>query len=250
MTQKFRFLIAALLLLWIGFHVPVYAQNGKGVLMIAVSPSDAVIRIDTALFKQKTTHMQVDTGTYTIRAWAPGRVMITETIHVKESPPVLFRRDLEYTPEYREYRKQKRGYNIKMTNLRYIPGGATIAAGVYLAARYQVNKSDADRNKQDAEESLKIYSSLTDQEQIEFYRAKYLKSLELHDEAIRKANDTRSLAMIVVPAGIVTTGVCYFLSRKVVKPVFEEVPALSGLSFDYSLSGDHPGPRFHYSYKF
>jgi hypothetical protein len=224
-----------------------FSQNGKGYWMIAISPSDAIIRIDTALFVQKKVHMPVDTGTYVIRAWAPKTVMITDTIHVAEGKSVLFRKKLEYTNEYKQYRKELRSYNMK----KYVPASVTIATSLVFIGMYNKFYKEAKNDYlKKARDYKAAYESSTDAAEIETYKNAYYSYKSKYDNSIKKANNTLKQASIVIPTAVVVTGVMFYFSSRLVKPVFKETPMLSNLTFDYELLGQYPGPRANVNIKF
>ena len=244
MIHKRIGLIAAVILLMCNMA---FSQNGKGYWMIAISPSDAIIRIDTALFVQKKVLMAVDTGTYVIRAWAPKTVMITDTIHVSEGKSVLFRKKLEYTDEYKRYRKDLRAYNMK----KYVPASVTIATSlVYIGMYSKFYKEAKNDYLKKARDYKAAYESSTDAAEIETYKNAYYSYKSKYDNSIKKANNTLKQASIVIPSAVIVTGVMFYFSSRLVKPVFKETPMLSNLTIDYELLGQYPGPRANLNIKF
>ena len=110
------------------FHLYSFAQGGKGYLMIAVRPENAIIRLDTTLVIQKQIHQVIDPGTYIIRAWAPGRKLIVDTLIIGEGQGILFRRKLQTTDEYTRYKTQKLLYNTT----RILPGAITLGVQYFI----------------------------------------------------------------------------------------------------------------------
>lgn len=222
------------------------AQSGKGYLLIAVKPDDAIIRLDTTFMIQKRAHQPVDTGTYVIKAWAPGRMLVVDTLKIGEGKGVLFRRKLQHTEEYKRYKTQKHVYNMT----RYLPGVATIGIALYYTGQYFRQNANIEKYLDKANESKAIYENLTDAAQIEKYQNIYNINRDKYDSAIRRTNGVISNATIVIPSAIVVTGVLYYVSRKVIKPVFNETPLLSDLSLNYELTGFASGPRINTVIKF
>ncbi len=188
---------------------------------------------------QKRSHQVVDSGTYVIKAWAPGRKLIVDTLQIGEGKGVLFRRKLQHTEEYKRFKTQRYAYNMT----RYLPGAATIGIALYYAGQYARQNANAKKYLDQANESKVIYENLTDATEIEKYKNIYNINKDKYDSAIKRTNSVASNATIVIPAAIVVTGVLYYVSRKVIKPVFEETPLLSDLSLNYELSGFARGPR-------
>lgn len=230
------------------FHVK--AQSEKGSLLIAIDPDDAIIRLDTALFKQQKSHIAIDTGLHVIRAWAPGKILVTDTINITTMRPVLYRKKLENSPEYKDYLRKKHVRNVALINLRYVPIAITAAATIYFIGARKNYINDADKNKKEAEESKAIYDNSMDAQTISYYHQVYDIQKERYNSSVKKANNITDVAKIAIPAGIVVTGVLYYFSTKITKPVFTETPALSNLSFNYEIFGQNAGPRFQYSLKF
>ncbi len=222
------------------------AQSGKGYLLIAVKPDDAIIRLDTTLMIQKRSHQTIDTGTYVIKTWAPGRKLIIDTLHIEEGKGVLFRRKLQHTDEFEQYKTQKHMYNI----MRYTPGVATVGIALYYAAQYTSQTANAKKYLKKANEIKDIYNTLTDVNSIEGYKNIYIENKNKYDSAIKRTNNVIRTATIVIPAAIVITGVLHYISRKVIKPVFKETPLLSNLSLNYEFSGFATGPRINTVIKF
>ncbi|MBK9046808.1 MAG: hypothetical protein IPL74_08915 [Bacteroidetes bacterium] len=222
-------------------------QNGKGYMLVAISPDDAIIRIDTALFVQKKSHMVVDTGTYVIRAWAPKTIMITDTIRVTEGRSVLFRKKLEYTDEYKKHRKALHAYNMK----KYVPATVTVCASLFYIGMYGKFYKDAKDNYLDkALESKAAYENATDINEILAHKESYNSYKSKYDKSIDKANKTLNQAKIVIPVAAAVTGVMFYYSLRLTKPVFKETPMLSNMTFDYELLGQTPGPRVNFNVKF
>lgn len=228
-----------LFLFFFCFGFKSFAQPGKGYLLIAVKPDDAIIRLDTALMIQKRAHQTIDTGTYVIKTWAPGRKLIIDTLHIEEGKGVLFRRKLQHTDEFKQYKTQKHIYNL----MRYTPGVATIGIALYYAAQYKSQSANAKKYLEKANESKDNYNTHTDVNAIERYKNIYSDNKNKYDSAIKRTNNVIRDATIIIPAAIVITGVLYYVSRAVVKPVFKETPLLSDLSLNYELSGFANGPR-------
>jgi len=242
--QKSKILFLTFLLIF--FKLNSFAQQGKGYMMVAIKPSDAIIRLDTMRIYQKQSHLPVDVGTYVIKAWAPRMKMITDTIHIVENKAVLFRRKLEYTDEYKNYKKELRIYNRK----RYLPGALTLVASLTYLGFYLKYDSDADKYLEKANASKEEYESLTDLVDIQLAKSDYENYKDLYDEALDRTVNVATQAMIVIPVAVVTTGVLHYYSSKLVKPVFNEVPLLSDISFDYKFTGQAQGPRLNFSFKF
>jgi hypothetical protein len=222
---------SSVLFLFLMFANPLSAQTGKGYVMIAVNPDDAVIRLDTTLFIQKKSHVALDTGTYILRAWAPRCQLVTDTLHVNSTRPMVFRMKLPYTAEYKAYRKEKQEYNRKMLLTRYVPWGITIGMILYFPAQYTIEKNAADDYLDDAYAHKASYESLTDAEQIDFYKKQYNQSKSDYESSIKKSDNAKNAALIAIPAAAVVSGVLYMVSRKFEKPVYEETPLLSRVSF-------------------
>jgi len=227
-----------------------FAQTGKGYLLVAVKPDDAIIRLDTALVQQQMKHFPVDTGRHIIKAWAHGRKLVVDTLDFTENTSILFRKKLEYTDEYKDYRHKKHSYNTSKIGTAYFPGLFTISISIafFITHKSAVNKSEDYLN--DAITSKEKYENLTDEAEIHDEKEIYSRHKSNYDEQINRANKISTSAKIIIPTGIVVTGVLYYFSTKLVKPVFNEQPALSGLSLDYQLTGQYTGPRINYNLKF
>lgn len=224
-----------------------YGQNGKGYMLIAISPDDAIIRLDTALFVQKKSHMVVDTGTYVIRAWAPKTVMITDTIHITEGRSVLFRKKLEYSEAYKKHRKAIHAYNMK----KYVPATVTVCASLFYIGMYGKFYREAKNNYlEKALESKAVYENATDIQEIQTYKEAYNMYKSKYDKSIDKANKTLSQAKIVIPVAAAISGAMFYYSLRLTKPVFKETPMLADMTFDYELIGQTPGPRVNFNVKF
>src|SRR5688572_2264550 len=223
-----------------------FAQTGKGYLLVAVKPDDAIIRLDTSLVQQKMKHFPVDTGSHIIKAWAPGRKLIVDTLDFSENTPVLFRKNLEFTDEYKVYRHKKHMYNTSKIGMGYFPGIFTIGISLSFFILHQVAENKADGYLNDAIASKEKYESLTDEAEIQDEKDLYYSHKSNYEAEIKRANNISTSAKIIIPAGIVVTGILYYFSTKLVKPVFSEQPALSGLSLNYQLTGQYTGPRINY----
>jgi hypothetical protein len=218
-------------LLFLIFGNSLSAQTGKGYVMIAVSPNDAVIRLDTSLFIQKKSHVPLDTGTYILRAWAPKCQLVTDTLHVTSAKPMVYRLKLPYTEQYNAYRKEKQEYNRKMLLTRYVPWGVTLGMILYFPAQYSIEKNAAEDYLDDAYAHKATYESLTDAEQIDIYKKQYNQSKSDYESSIKKSDNAKNSALIAIPTAVVISGVLYMVSRKFEKPVYEETPLLSRVSF-------------------
>jgi hypothetical protein len=226
------------------------AQNKQSPLMIAVSPDNSIIRLDTALFRQTKSHFMADTGIYLIKAWAPGRKLLTDTIHVSGNGPVLYRKKLEKTNEYKAFKHENRKVIRKVFLQRVLPGLVTAGSAAYFTIGYNKYKDDAQKHLDKCTELKSAYEGATGLAEVTEYRDGYLAEKERYDSAIKRANDLVKQATIILPVEIVTTGVLWYVSRKLQKPVFTETPLLSDLNFDYNFFGNAPGPRFNYVFKF
>jgi len=224
----------------------IHAQSGKGYLLVAVKPDNAIIRLDTVLVQQKQSHQVIDSGTYIIKAWAPGRKLVVDTLHIGEGKGVLFRRKLQHTEEYKKYKTQRYAYNMT----KYLPGAATIGISLYYLGQYLNHDAEAKKYLEKANDNKETYDGLTDLEEIIKYKSIYKSNKEKYDSALKRTNNVISNASIVIPSAIVITGVLYYCSRKFIKPVFNEVPLLSDLSLDYELTGYARGPRINGCIKF
>ncbi len=224
------------------FSSTLLAQSPAGYVLIVVKPEDAIIRLNDDLFKQKTAHLKLDTGRYIIRSWAAGRELVTDTIFVKENTPLLYRKKLGYTEEYKKYRVKKLSYKSQKSSI-YVMGGITVASAIYFYLDYAGTVKDANDYRDKANEYKAIYESQTDVNEIIKYRNAFERNKALHEESVDKANSAASRSILYVSAGAVATGVLYVISRKITKPVFKEIPLLSDLSFNYDFNQASSGPR-------
>ncbi len=226
------------------------SQSGKGYVLIAIKPSDAIVRLDTMLVQSNKSHILIDSGSHIIKIWAPGMKLVTDTLKVAEGHNVLFRRKLEPTIEYKNYSKELHSYKTKKVLTRYLPGLVTLGASIFYYSYYQKYNTDANNYLDKANASKDKYESLTDIIQIQSHKAEYTYYKDLYDESFDKSVKISNQAKIVIPVAVVLTGVFYYYSKKLIKPEFAETPLLSNLSFNYELAGQTAGPRLNYSVKF
>jgi hypothetical protein len=232
------------------FCISMQAQNIQSPLMIVISPEESVIRLDTALFKQTNKHIMTDSGSYVIRAWAPKKKLLIDTIHVDGRNPVLYRKKLENSDAYKAYKKDLNSYYRKALLTKYVPAMLTIGSAIYFTSRYRYQENQAEGHLDKCKEYKAQYELATDNDKIEQYRKGFYSEKEQYDAAVEKANNTIKQATIVIPVGLVATGVLLYISRDLKKPVYTETPLLSGLNFNYEWFGQTPGPRINYSFKF
>jgi hypothetical protein len=222
------------------------AQTGKGYLLIAVKPKDAIIRIDTALYQQTWKHIEIDSGHYVIQAWAPHKKLLTDTVYIKEKRGVVFRHRLENTEAYKDYLATKHLQN----GLKFIPGVATICAGLIYLGAYQTHQNNADEYLEKANASKATYESMTDINDMQQVKEDFYKYKTLYEDALNKSEKIAKQASIVIPAGVILSGALFYYASKFMHPVYTETPLLSGLSVNYELTGQLPGPRVNCSLKF
>lgn len=212
------------------FH-SLFAQDNKGHILVAVKPEKAIVRFDTTNISNFKGHLHVDTGMHVIRAWAPGRQLVTDTVSVNSKKPFVYRIELPYTAEYKAYAKARNKYRTNMVLTRYVPWAVTLAVAVYFPLQYKNEKDAADDYYEEAIRYKETYESLTDAEQIATYKAGYEQSKANYEDALEKSDNAATTAMIAIPAAVAVSTGLYFFSRKFERPVFEEEPLLSGLSF-------------------
>lgn len=206
------------------------AQSTKGYLLLAIKPSDAVVRLDTLNVSGIKSHIQLDTGNYILKAWAPGYSLFTDTVTITSKSPLVYRARLTYSEPYMQYRKEKKSYQKHMALTRYIPWAVTAFVTIYFPLQYISQSNAADDYYNDALYYKDVYETSTDAGLILASKERYYLAKADYESALEKSNKAATAALVAIPTAMAISTWLYFYSEKFEKPLFEETPLLSNVS--------------------
>ena len=198
-------------------------ETGQAIVLVSPRKATTVLRLDTALLTNTKQPFDLRTGTYILRAWAPKRELLIDTLQVENEKVCFYKKKLNYSQEYLKYRKTLSVYRTK----QYLPGAALIAYTSISASFYSNNH----RHQQDylalALKEKDQYESSVSLIQIDHHKAEYEKYKKLYDSFYNKNKAITISSMVVLPLGFACAAWLVYKTIKTGKPVYNETPLLS-----------------------
>ncbi|MBL4709225.1 MAG: hypothetical protein JKY48_12385 [Flavobacteriales bacterium] len=224
-----------LLQVLMSFGLFLLAQD-KGKLQVYTKPpEEAVIKLGEQYLSYGK-FIELDTGTYNILAWAPGRELIAKTVKITAGGLRILAIKLPYSEAYKTYKRRHKGYQYKKYGLKY---GALTAYGVvsvkFLIDIFQLEK-DSDKHSQEAKLHQQSYSTAVYEEDIIHHQLGFKDHQSAYNDNVKEINQR----LLFIQAGAVLSVVATYFTRKGLKnlkePGFRERPRLSKLQVIPSVS--------------
>jgi hypothetical protein len=203
------------------------SSQSIGKAFIYIDPLNSIIRLDSALITFKRTPYILGEGKHIIKAWAPKRKLLVDTIHVKANTTQIFTRKLEYTNEYQDYKKKLNAYRTSQALLKYLPGPIVIAFGIKSYLSFKSYKESAAKDLSSANAAYASYENAIGPSDIESYKNSFNEYKEMYENDIKKMNRIKKNSYIFLPAATVLATSLFIISKKFKRPIYSEIPLFS-----------------------
>lgn len=235
----------ALLLIIIGGNT--FAQR-TGKLRVYIKPAEEVVlKIDNQYLKSGEI-VELDTGTYTLSAWATKRNLYSNSIEITPNGFKTVPIKLRYSPDYLRYKRRCKVYDFKIIALKH---GAVIAYGVisakFLVDIFRLNK-DADRHLDLAKAHQQEYTTSIYQEDINNNKVFFQRNKDAYDSDLQQINKR----LLFIQAGAVAAVIVRHFTRKkidsVKQPGYYERTLLSRLQVQPELTPFSQGVNMKFNF--
>ena len=217
------------------FQIGLYAQS-KGKVRVYTKPMEEVV---IKIGEHKLSYgevLELDTGSYTVLAWAPKRKVIKKEIKITANGFRTVAIKLPYSEAYNYYKRRDKIYRYKKYGLKY---GALTAYGIlstkFIIDIIRLNKS-TDKHLVKTEEHMKSFQNSVYVEDIQYNRKAYMSHKKEYENEINKINRR----LIFIQAGAIVSVVATYFTRKKIKdlkqPAFYERPRLTHFQINPRIS--------------
>jgi hypothetical protein len=190
----------------------------KGSLFLSVFPENAIIRMNDTLLKSHETYL-LDTGTYNLKLWLPTREYVERSFNIQSDKTTRFHEVLSYSDEYKKFKRKTFLYHVDKIVLRYV---APVVLGAYIYNIFPV-RSKMIEQFDNANAVKENYENSINPADIIAYKSSYESFKKDYDKTVKEYNKR-----VLIGSGLlITTGILYYVSYKIKKPVFEEKVLLS-----------------------
>ncbi len=199
--------IACLLFLTLYNLTPIHAQD-KGRWIIVNNHPKAITIVDTLKFKDFDTRAYT-VGTYKVKAWRPGGVLVDTSITVRKDTVSFLKIKIKDTPAYTNYKSDRLSYKIK----KWTPKVVVLVSAVSLQLLYVNSKKKAD-NLEETYISYKAqYDNLYNTSSLNLLKYNSEQTYNEYLKEVKKQN-RYSVLRLVVPALIATTIIIDLTNKK------------------------------------
>lgn len=203
-------------------------EQGKGKAVIFFEPNkNVIVRLDTLLIKQTSTPIILAEGKYVLRAWAPTKQLFTDTITIRENQTTIFTHHLKNSTEYSIYKKKLSRYKIKKISTQMLPIPLTLGYSAFMFTKYNTNNKLLNKHLENAKTASTNYENSLSIEDKDKYKLEYDIEKSNYETYRNKNNKIVKVATVSTSIGIIASAALLYLSRKIIKPEFKEVPLLS-----------------------
>lgn len=223
---------AAALILPFLFHTLTLSGQSTSRVTLLVKPPQSIVKIDTLTVRQYGAVVQVAPGTHRLQMWAPKRVLVDTTVTIEPGASLVLRRQLLYTPEWRQFKADLSAYRIARSSPWLFSGGAVISTGALVFTQVKVFKA--------RKEELLDRAALLQQDWIISPDAQEDARIQAEMQAVKK--DFSRMNAMRWASGIGLGGAALFLGWRAVRnfskaagleePQWRETPLLSGIQLD------------------
>ena len=230
---------STLLLLALFFSTLLVSQN-SGILKVYTIPQNAIIQIGTATYESGKP-IELDTGTYEVKIWAPTRELVTKQVKIGNGFYKTVSVELQPTKEYKSYRLKLHAYNFSRFSMRY---GPILAYGIIAGSKLIQNSNlnaDADRYEQEALMHKQAYEDSFWELDLLSNRTKFDNTKDKYTNAVNQINKNSEFIIYGAGAAVVLNFVTWKLSKKLKRPEFSEEPKLARLDIIPTLTVQSTG---------
>ena len=219
----------------------------KGSMYLRIFPKDAIIKLNDSLLQSRLTYT-LDSGDYMLKIWLPKREFVEKKVSIFPGKTTQVLEVLEYTRDYRIYRRRLFMYRVNKSLMRY---GSIAFVGWFVqntvstlgrlndkVTRFYDKSVEA---KNDYDTGVEILPLQNSKSYYELNKLAYEQSLEEY-------NNSKRNRVIASGALLVSVVALEYFSFKLKKPVFEEKVLLSSV---YMTNYNNQWvPSFSLTYKF
>lgn len=227
----YRFLIFLFLLQ--ASYSSITAQN-QGKVRVYHRPMDAIVKLDTIKLENGK-FIELDTGYYKIKAWAPKRELYTRLVRIDSAHFKTIRIDLDYSKKYKRYRYKVLAYRTNKIVLKFLP---IAVYGIIALNTYQdltQYEDDAERFKENTFSHKTAYESALFEPEFTFHKLRFQQNKANYDDALVNIEKAQNNLIISTVTAAVVTYFGWKVASKLEKPTYKETPLLSDFTLSPSL---------------
>jgi hypothetical protein len=198
----------------------------RGVLVLKVTPGDALVHIDGKKYEGKDT-LELAAGWHRLEVWKAGHDYRRDSIQIKEGETFTYNQDLPLSEPYQAYLQEEREYQAIKYGTRFLVPAAFLGWMTIQGVAYAQSNTATERQYNQALTWAEQQSRSVVPDEIQVAEAIYAVEKDLYN--IQRASFERRQNTLVT-AGIIgglAVVALEYLSFRLDPPEFKEVPRLT-----------------------